>query len=321
MNEPLVSILIPTYNRKKSLERLLESIYQSTYKHIETIIVDDASSDGTFEHVKKYFHNQNLQIIRNKKNLFAAGSRNVGIKMTSGKYILFIDDDNAIDKKMIMELVNVIEGDNTIGEVGPVNYSYLQKKKILWARTKRNMTTTMTNQSRRLEDFEKLGSWETDDIPNCYMVRSKILKKEGVFFDTRYGIMYEESDLAYSIKKLGYRIVVVRNAKIYHDAEKKSENGKTSDYLYHFMVDSRRPFVFARNRLIFHSRYSSKLQLFLIHFFWVWFFSVYYLYKIMFYKGYGDFSFYRRIYLSSKYLYGTYVGLLISLNLKSYENL
>ena len=78
-----------------------------------------------------------------------------------------------------------------------------------------------------------------------------------------YGIMYEESDFAYRIRNLGYKVMVVKGAKIYHDIEISEKGEKRKDYMSHFMEDKRRLFVFGRNRLIFHSIYSNRFQLFL----------------------------------------------------------
>ena len=51
-NQPLVSVVIPTHDRKEMLVRLIKSIKKSTYKNLEINVVDDASSDGTYEYIK-----------------------------------------------------------------------------------------------------------------------------------------------------------------------------------------------------------------------------------------------------------------------------
>jgi len=310
MNQPLVSIIIPTHNRKDKLQRLLKSILISTYKNIEIIVVDDASSDGTFEFVNKYSKkNKKITIIRNKINLFAAGSKNVGQKNASGEFIAFIDDDNVVDKKMIKELVTVLIENNEIGEVGPVNFNYNNKNLILFTKSTRNMWTTKTFHLRTLTPFKFKKYWETDDIPNAFMVRAGILKKNKIEFKSKFGIMYEESDYAYRIRQEGYKIVMVRDARIYHDIEDLLSKNKNSDFLYHFLEDTRRPFVFARNRILFHSLYSTWIQNLFILSFWIWLFVMYYVYKFVFYIGYGDFSFNKRLTAALNYIKGTFNGI------------
>lgn len=312
MKKPLVSVVIPTHNRKKMLDRLLTSIFKSTYKNIEVIVIDDTSSDGTFEYVSKKF--RKVRIFRNKKNLFTAGSRNAGFKKSKGDFIFFIDDDNILDKFAIEKMVKVFLGDVAIGELGPVNYNPYNKRNILWAYTKRNMWTSKTSQPRNLKGLGARKIWETADVPNAFMVRASVVKKNKILFREKYGIMYEESDYAYRIRQTGYKIMVVRDAKIYHDIEQVLEGGRGKDYMYHFMEDKRRPFVFARNRIIFHSIFSSKQQFLVVLLLGIWIFVTYYSYRILFYKGIGNFGILRRINLIINYFKGTFNGLMLVIN-------
>jgi GT2 family glycosyltransferase len=112
--------------------------------------------------------------------------------------------------------------------------------------------------------------------------------------------MYEESDVAYRIRSAGYSVNVVRDAITYHDQE---------DYMYHFMCDIRLPYVFARNRIIFHSLYSTKLQLIWILLIWIWVFMLFYWYKAFSYKGHGNFSVVQKIEWAFEYLKGNIAGL------------
>lgn len=304
MNEPLISIVVPTYNRKKLAERLLNSILKSTHKNLEIIVIDDASPDRTQEYLKSKFKDKKIKLFKNKKNLFAAGTKNEGLKRAKGKYIIFIDDDNVVDRNMLKELSMFLEENKDFGECGPINYSFSRKNKIIWCRSNRNMWSTKTKHFTSLEGLSGKKNWETDDIPNSFMVRKSVTDKYRITFKSKFGIMYEESDFAYRIKKTGYKIGVVREARIYHDIE--SEN---KDYLYHFLEDQRRPFVFARNRIIFHNLYSTRLQNVSILLVWIWFFAAYYCYKFFTYNGEGNFSILNKLTASLKYIAGTFVGI------------
>jgi GT2 family glycosyltransferase len=310
-DNPLVSTITPTYNRKKLAERAIRSILNNSYKNVEIIVVDDVSPDGTYKYLKEKFKkNENVKIFRNEKNLFAAGTKNEGQKKAKGDYYLFVDDDNVLDSKMIENLLHVFNENKEIGELGPVNYNYNKKKSILMSRSTRNMWTTKTLHLRKLAPFAGRKYWSTDDVPNSFMVRASIVNRHRIQFRSQFGIMYEESDYAYRIKKAGYQIRMVRNAKIYHDIE-DSNIGQKKDYLYHFMEDKRRPYVFARNRIIFHKLYSSNLQFVFIMLFWIWFFAAYYMYKFIFYKGYGRFNFLNRISTAWAYVRGTFNGIFL----------
>lgn len=317
MYTPLVTIVIPTHNRKSMVVRLLKSIFTSTYKHIEIIVIDDASTDGTSEVLEKMF--VSVHIFRNKTNLYTAGSRNKGIQKAKGKYIFFIDDDNVIERHAIQMLVDQFEKDEKIGELGPVNYSLLDKEKILWVCTKRNMVTTKTYQPRSLEEFHGKKIWDTADVPNAFIVRASVLKNYHITFDAKFEIMYEESDFAYRIRNAGFSVKVVREAKIYHDIENSLQGKRQLDYMYHFMNSLRRPYVFARNRILFHKTYSTSVEFVGICVFWIWFFTGYYGYKILFYSGVGDFSLLRRMYLIFQYIKGDFNGLYLVAAHKTYN--
>lgn len=310
MNEPLVSIVIPTYNRKKMAGRAVRSLLKNTYKNIEIIVIDDASLDNTTDYLNKQFKkNIKVLIYKNKKNLYAAGAKNVGQEKIHGKYLQFFDDDNVADKNMIEQLVNVLENNPDVGEVGPVNYNF-RNKKLLISKSTRSMLTTKTYHLRSLAPFKGMSKWLTDDIPNSFMVRAGVVRNNKIKFKSELGIMYEESDYAYRIKKLGYKIVFVKKAKIFHDIDDFSGSHK-KDYRYHFMSDNRRPFVFARNRLIFHSLYSNRIQMISILSIWVWVFTIYYAFSFLFYSGFGNFSLSQRISAAAAYVRGTLNGLYI----------
>lgn len=265
------------------------------------MVVDDASTDGTGDAITTLFKNEDrIQIIRNTKNLYAAGSRNVGIKKAKGKYIFFVDDDNVLDKDAIGKLVEQFEKDPNIGELGLVNYSFVHKKQVLWLYTKRNMWTSKTYLPNNLMDFSANDIWDTVDVPNAFMIRADVLKKNNITFCSFFGIMYEESHVAYRIRDAGYSIKVVRDAKIYHDVD---------DYMPHYMDDRRRLYVFARNRVIFHSLYSTKLQLLSIILFWIWAFTLYYAYLIFRYKGEKKYSLYEKMDLVTQYIKGDFRGI------------
>lgn len=96
MEKPLVSTIITTYNwNKKRLSECLDSILSQTYKNIEIIIVNDASTNDIDDTIKEYqFKNKNITYLKNKKNLWCSKSSNKWINYSKWKYIARIDDDD-----------------------------------------------------------------------------------------------------------------------------------------------------------------------------------------------------------------------------------
>ena len=91
-NEPLVSVLVPTYNRKWLLPRTLESVLKESYKNIEIVLVNDAGED--VQDIVNKFNDKRIKYFQNEKNLDLAGTRNVALKHSSGDYICLLDDDD-----------------------------------------------------------------------------------------------------------------------------------------------------------------------------------------------------------------------------------
>lgn len=95
MEKDLVSVIIPTYNRAKTIERAISSVQRQTYKYMEIIIVDDGSGDDTYDIVKALCKKDaRVKYIKNSRNLGVAGARNVGILKSEGEFIAFNDSDD-----------------------------------------------------------------------------------------------------------------------------------------------------------------------------------------------------------------------------------
>lgn len=95
---PKVSVIIPVYNTEKYLEKCLDSVCNQTLSDIEIICVNDCSTDGSLDILKKYAQKDNrIKIIDFKKNKGAAIARNTGIDTASSEYIGFVDSDDYID--------------------------------------------------------------------------------------------------------------------------------------------------------------------------------------------------------------------------------
>lgn len=112
IEQPLVSVVIPTYNRKKYVIKSIDSVLRQTYKNIEIIIMDDCSTDDTPRVIFEYYgQNPRIKIIKNKTNLGFPKNLNKGVAMAQGKYIARIDDDDFwSDHKKLEKQINFLEG-------------------------------------------------------------------------------------------------------------------------------------------------------------------------------------------------------------------
>src|SRR3989344_2440298 len=91
MREPVISVIIPSYNRKSIVVEAIRSVFKQEPRNYEVIVVDDGSSDGTEDYLKSL--DLPIKIIR-KENGGVSSARNAGIKVAQGKYVAFLDSDD-----------------------------------------------------------------------------------------------------------------------------------------------------------------------------------------------------------------------------------
>lgn len=103
-NKPLISVIMPVYNRKDIVMNSIESVLSQSYSNFELIIVDDASTDGTRELLKKINY-KNVKVIFHDENKYCAGARNTGLKEAKGEFISYLDSDNLFDKRYLAAVV------------------------------------------------------------------------------------------------------------------------------------------------------------------------------------------------------------------------
>jgi len=93
MEDKLVSVIIPTYNREEDIRSCIESVQDQTYSNLEIIVVDDCSSDET-EDVVRSIEDDRIKLIKHDKNKGAGAARNTGLAHADGEYIAFLDSDD-----------------------------------------------------------------------------------------------------------------------------------------------------------------------------------------------------------------------------------
>ena len=109
MSIPLVSIIIPTYNRVKIIHDTLDSIVNQTYLNWECIIVDDGSTDTTVNYIKNYCKSDkrfNVYVRPKEKRKGPSSCRNFGLEKATGEFVIFLDSDDLLANYCIEERVN-----------------------------------------------------------------------------------------------------------------------------------------------------------------------------------------------------------------------
>jgi len=102
MTNPLVSVVIPTFNKSKSIRATVRSVLNQTYSNIELILVDNGSTDSTREVISKLAESiTNLRVIFMSENLGPSNARNVGIRNSNGRYVFLLDGDELFHPRKI----------------------------------------------------------------------------------------------------------------------------------------------------------------------------------------------------------------------------
>lgn len=121
MKLPLISVVIPTYNREGVIKQSIDSVLTQTWSNLEIIVVDDCSTDQT-ETLIRSLQDERIRYVKNSRNMGAGGSRNIGMQHARGEYIAFQDSDDIWHfQKLEKQMKALKEAENRWGtEVGLV---------------------------------------------------------------------------------------------------------------------------------------------------------------------------------------------------------
>ena len=210
----IVSIIIPTYKNRKKLYSCLASILEYNYKYgFEIIVIDDYN----ISHFQPHFIGNSIKCIKNKKNLGFIRSCNLGAKNAIGKYLYFLNDDTIIiGPETINSLIDRAESDSDIGLVGSkvlLGNSVLQEAGCLtfdtgdcWQYGKND------NQDADLYNY----SCEVDYCSGCSLLIKKKLFDKIEFDEIYIPAYYEDVDLAFTVRDMGYKVVYEPKSALIH---------------------------------------------------------------------------------------------------------
>lgn len=219
---PFISIVIPHYNGIKILNDCLTSLSQSTYENFEIVLVDNASTDGSDDFVKKNF--PDVRIIQNTVNLGFAGGCNVGILNASADLVLVLNNDTIHKPDWIDFLVDAIQQDEKIAAVQPKLLSYHNRAQFDYSGgcggfldkygfplVRGRVFDTLEKDVAQYEDVIDIF-WASG---TAFLARKEDILHAGLFDETFFAHM-EEIDLDWRLHLMDKRIVVQPKAVVYH---------------------------------------------------------------------------------------------------------
>lgn len=176
----LVSVVIPTYNVEKYLDKSLKSIVSQTYNNLEIIIVIDGATDNSYEIAKMWAKRDKRIKIIYQENLGSGPARNNGIKNSKGEFIMFVDPDDWIDENMVEELL--IEQSKENVELVLSNFRIVNpNSKIIIIEKNIEECTLLTKEEVR-NNYMKLFGAQILDAPTRKLYKRSIIEENNILF-------------------------------------------------------------------------------------------------------------------------------------------
>ncbi len=240
-----VDIIIVNYNTLKYLKNCLESIKTQTTYPYRLLIIDNNSQDGSKAFLKS-LNQGDVSVILNGQNLGCAKAWNQGIKMSKGKYILFLNPDTIVNSGWLTSMVECAESDSQIAVVG--NKQVNEYGRIIHAGVVYENGTLVYRGYGEQNDSNKYNQvWDCVDVCGaCYLIKRSIIQKIGLF-DERFFMYAEETDYSYRAREKGFRVVYCPVTIIHY------KDGSP-------ISDQKRQTLHMRSRKLFEQKWGGSIR-------------------------------------------------------------
>ena len=216
--DKLVNIFILNWNGKIMTLDCLRSLEKVTYPNINLVLIDNGSTDGSVNLIKKEF--PNIEIIQSKENLGYAGGNNYGFKNVKiqSEYSIFINNDTLVSPNFINPLIKPLKNDSLIMQTSPKIF-YADDPNLLW------FTGGYLNllfgwiRHRGIRKIDK-GQYNNSTLIDyatgcCFCMRTKDFESFKMF-DESFSMYGEDVDLSIRLRKEGGKIMYIPESKIWH---------------------------------------------------------------------------------------------------------
>ena len=219
-----VAIVILIWNGKADTLECLHSLSHDRYAAKEIIIVDNGSSDGSVEEIRRAF--PEVIILETGRNLGFTGGNNVGIRHAverGNDFVYLLNNDTTVEPDALGELVAAAEADTQCGLLAPVIHEYYPPRPIWFADSKMDLPRGAAWHDNTRQPARNEPPFEVPWATGCAMlIRAKLMHELGGF-DDRYYLSSEDVDLCVRVRNAGLKIVTVPAARIYHKGGRSGE--------------------------------------------------------------------------------------------------
>ena len=212
----LVSIIILNFNGINHLKTCLDSMQNQSFRNFEVILVDNGSTDGSVDFLKDNY--PWVKLIELPSNTGFATGNNIGLRHSTGRYIVTLNNDTSVDAAWLVELIRAAESDDAVGMVASRICVY-DHPDIIDSLGVRITPDGMSRGSFRLERYEDVSpkKYESVLMPSaCAALYKKEMIEEVGFFDDDFFAYCEDTDLGFRCRLHGWNAILASDAIVYH---------------------------------------------------------------------------------------------------------
>lgn len=248
MKKKLISIIVPIYNSSTYLNKCIDSLIDQTYENIEIILIDDGSTDNSYNLCKEYEIKDKRIKVLHKENGGVSSARNLGLQAAKGDYIGFVDSDDFIEKNMYQLLIDSIN--QNLSQIAICNIYYEnENKEQVYNYSNKDFVFSRQDFPLNMYNILSINGYTWNKLYDKKLIYKN---DEFISFDENIGVS-EDSLFNYEIfdKNKEFSCSYI-NQKMYHYIQEKNSacNQKfTLKKLQHFIVREKEIDVLERNGL------------------------------------------------------------------------
>lgn len=191
--QPKVSVIMPVYNVERYIRESIESVLNQTFTDFELIIVNDGSPDKCPQICDEYSKKDDRVKVIHKKNGGVSSARNIGVEVSIGEYVQFVDSDDVIESNTIADLVNLAQQTNVDVVIFGITSFNLENGETVSVNRSNNIITEFETKQQVKDNFaflvhNYLWSFSVDKL-----YKREIIVKNKIQFDSFYNIAGEDA--------------------------------------------------------------------------------------------------------------------------------
>jgi GT2 family glycosyltransferase len=209
-----VSVIVVNFNGMPHIDLCLSSVLAQTYPDFEVILVDNSSSDGSLEHVRRCY--PQVKIIANSENLGYAGGINVGLARSSGAYIAPLNMDTEVADQWLEFMARFLDENRKAGAVGPKILLFDDRSRINALGHNIHVTGLSFCRKLGMKDEGSASPEAVVGVSGCsYMIRRELLEQMGGIPKECF-MANDDVVVSWMLNLMGYDLYCVPRAVVYH---------------------------------------------------------------------------------------------------------